>query len=117
MTSIPRALHLDNRRSREAWSGYFGGPPGSAGIAPYAVPARRTDEAGLPPAFLGWTANELSAEENRAYAYALKNAGVPVTVGVVAGGDHGFENWAGNTVVAELIARAQMWLRQVTAYT
>ena len=102
----------DNARNREGWSGYLGTAPGAATVPAYAAPARRTDLSGLPPAFLTWGDIELFAEEDRAYASALRAAGVAVTVDVVPGAPHGFENWAKDAPVARaLVARAQDWLR------
>lgn len=101
----------DNRANREGWSGYLAQAPGGAVVPAYAVPARRTDLEGLPAAFLTWGDVELFAEEDQAYAAALTAAGVPVTVDVVAGAPHGFENWANGTASAQaLIRRAQDWL-------
>jgi acetyl esterase/lipase len=106
----------DNVANREGWSGYLGGPVGGETVPPYASPGRRTDLTGLPPAFLAWGDIELFAEEDRAYADALAQAGVPVTTDIVAGAPHGFENWAKDTPAAQdLIARAQDWLREALA--
>jgi acetyl esterase/lipase len=106
----------DNGANREGWSGYLGQPAGGADVPPYAVPARRADLTGLPPAFLAWGDIELFAEEDRAYADALVAAGVAVTTDVVEGAPHGFENWAKDAPAAQaLIERAQHWLRAATA--
>ncbi|MBF0815988.1 alpha/beta hydrolase [Microbacterium paludicola] len=106
----------DNGRNREGWAGYLGAEPGAATVPDYAVPARRTDLSGLPPAFLTWGDIELFAGEDLAYAEALRAAGVSVTTDVVEGAPHGFENWAKDAPVARaLVARAQEWLRGVTA--
>lgn len=105
----------DNESNLEGWSAYLGVAPGSADVPPYASPARRDDLSGLPPAFITWGDIELFADENRAYAEALERDGVPVTVDVVAGAAHGFENWAKHTPVAQaLIRRAQDWLGEIT---
>lgn len=112
--SLDRPAHLvwDNARNREGWSGYLGQDPGSSAVPPYSAPGRRTDLAGLPPTFLTWGDIELFAPEDRAYAEALRAAGVPVTTDVVEGAPHGFENWARHTPVAQaLLLRAQEWLR------
>ena len=104
-----------NRQNREGWSGYLGAPAGSTEAPTYSVPARRLDLTGLPPAYLTWADLELFAEEDSAYADALRAAGVPVAIDVVQGGVHGFENWANDTAVArDLIERAQAWLRSGT---
>lgn len=106
----------DNESNREGWSGYLGTATGAATAPEYAVPGRRTDVSGLPPAFITWGDIELFAEEDRAYADALRDAGVPVTTDVVEGAPHGFSNWAKETPSAKaLVERAQEWLRTVTA--
>ncbi|RXZ48726.1 alpha/beta hydrolase [Agromyces fucosus] len=106
----------DNEANREGWSGYLGTAPGAATAPPYSVPGRRIDVSGLPPAFITWGDIELFAEEDRAYADALRDAGVPVTTDVVTGAPHGFENWARDAPSAKaLVKRAQEWLRTVTA--
>lgn len=106
----------DNEANREGWSGYLGTSPGADAVPAYAAPARRTDLSGLPPAFLTWGDIELFAAEDRAYAEALRGAGVPVTTDVVEGAPHGFENWARTTPAARaLLDRAQEWLRAATA--
>jgi len=105
-----------NTANLEGWSGWLGTAPGGPSAPPYAVPARRADLAGLPPAFVTWGDVELFADEDRAYSESLVRAGVPVTTDVVAGAPHGFENWAHDTPVAQaLVARAQGWLREATA--
>lgn len=104
----------NNEANREGWSGYLGTDPGGATTPDYAVPGRRTDLSGLPPAFITWGDIELFADEDRAYADALMAAGVPVEVDVVAGAPHGFENWAKDTPVARaLLGRAQDWLLSI----
>ncbi|QLD13233.1 alpha/beta hydrolase [Microbacterium oleivorans] len=102
----------DNASNREGWTAYLGSPPGSPDVPASASPARRSDLSGLPSTFLTWGDIELFAEEDRAYADALRAAGVPVTTDVVTGAPHGFENWGRKAPVAQaLIARAQDWLR------
>lgn len=109
-------LVWNNAKNRKAWSRYLGTAPGQPGVSSYAAPARREDLTGLPPAFIAWGDLELFADEDRAYAEALEAAGVPVTVDVVAGAPHGFENWGRHTDPAKrLIERAQAWLQRATA--
>ncbi len=103
----------DNRRNRHGWSAYLGQEPGLPGAPTWSVPARRTDLTGLPPAFITWGDVELFAEEDAAYADALRRAGVPVAVDVVRGAPHGFENWARSTPPARALTdRAQRWLAE-----
>ncbi|MCI2956992.1 alpha/beta hydrolase [Agromyces atrinae] len=102
----------NNTKNRDGWAAYLGTEPGAPTLPPFASAARATDLSGQPPTFLTWTDTELFAAENRAYADHLETSGVPVTVDVVEGGAHGFENWAKDTPVARaLIERAQDWLR------
>jgi acetyl esterase/lipase len=56
-----------------------------------AVPARREDLSGLPPAWIGVGALDLFHDEDLAYAERLRAAGVPCQVEVVSGAFHGFD--------------------------
>jgi acetyl esterase/lipase len=56
-----------------------------------AVPARRDDLSGLPPAWIGVGTNDLFHDEDLAYAERLTAAGVPCQVEVVPGAFHGFD--------------------------
>ena len=79
--------------------------------AQYAVPARRTDLAGLPPAWISWSEIELFAAEDAAYAQALADAGVEVVVETVPNAPHGFQVWAAQSVLARrVVSRAREWL-------
>lgn len=111
--SLDDRAHLvwSNTANRDGWSSYLGHDAGAAEPPPYAVPARRGDLAGLPPAYLTWGDIELFAAEDAAYADRLRESGVAVTVDVVPGAPHGFENWARTTPIARTtIERAQDWL-------
>ncbi len=101
----------NNRANRIGWAGYLGGSPGAAVVPAYASPARRTELTGLPPTWIGVGDIELFLDEDLAYAEALRASGVDVTVDVVPGAPHGFENWARSTEPARaLAARARAWL-------
>jgi acetyl esterase/lipase len=56
-----------------------------------AVPARREDLSGLPPAWMGVGTLDLFHDEDLAYAERLRAAGVPCQVEVVSGAFHGFD--------------------------
>jgi len=102
----------NNRANRYAWNGYLGGRVGAATLPDYAAASRRVDLSGLAPAFITYGDIELFADEARTYADRLSNAGVAVTVDVVRGAPHGFENWARTTEPARaLLDRARQWLR------
>lgn len=85
----------NNTANEHGWRSYLGRAPGSDGIPPYAVAARRDDLGGLPPTWICVGDIELFHAEDVAYAERLRAAGVDVTLDVVPGAPHGFENWAG----------------------
>ncbi|MBV8348633.1 MAG: alpha/beta hydrolase [Mycolicibacterium sp.] len=83
----PKRFRLWNQRSNAfGWASYLAGADPSA-----AVPARREDLSGLPPAWIGVGTHDLFFEEDLAYAERLKAAGVPCEVEVVRGAFHGFD--------------------------
>ena len=103
----------DNVSNRAGWTAYLGTAAGAEKVPAYAVPARRDDLAGLPPAWIGTGDVELFYEEDRSYAERLTAAGVPCVLDVVPGAPHAFETVAARTPVArEYCARAEAWLRE-----
>ncbi|SFR67756.1 Acetyl esterase/lipase [Agromyces sp. CF514] len=112
-------LVWNNRSNLVGWRSYLGVEPGAADVPEYAVPARRTDLSGLPPAWLTWTDIELFADEDLAYAQALAESGVVASSDVVAAAPHGFDVWGGQTELAQhLFVGARDWLaRQLAAPT
>jgi len=74
------------------WNAYLGGRAGAAGVEPYAAPARATELAGLPPAYICVGTLDLFLDEDIAYAQALLAAGVPVELHVYPGAFHGSVN-------------------------
>jgi acetyl esterase/lipase len=78
----------DRAATRLGWRAYLGGLDG---IPVTAAPARATDLAGLPPAFVGVGALDLFRDECIAYAARLLRAGVPTELHVYAGAPHGFD--------------------------
>ena len=94
--SVAHGYRLWNERSnRFAWAAYLRGADPDV-----AVPARRTDLAGLPPAWIGTGTADLFCDEDIAYAQRLTAAGVPCQLEVVDGGFHGFDRVAAHTSVA-----------------
>jgi acetyl esterase/lipase len=63
--------------SRFAWTAYLGREPRMSDAPEYAAPARRTDLAGLPPAWIGVGDLDILHEESVRYAEQLKACGVP----------------------------------------
>lgn len=101
----------DNDANRTAWRAYLEQEPGLASARPYAVPARRSDLSGLPPAWIGAGEIELFFNEDRAYAEAHRAAGVECVFDAVPGAPHAFETLAGGSPVARAyVDRACAWL-------
>lgn len=79
---------------RFAWSAYLGREPRMPEAPNYAAPARRTDLAGLPPAWVGAGDLDLLYAENVAYAERLTACGVPCELVAVPGMYHGADGMA-----------------------
>ena len=106
----------NNTSNRVGWSAYLGGDPGGPDVPAYAAPARRTDLAGLPAAWVGCGDIDLFHDEDVAYAQALIAAGVPCEVDTVAGAPHAFESILPKAPVSRAYsARARSWLAEQLA--
>jgi acetyl esterase/lipase len=106
----------NNKLNRFGWRSYLATDAGSPTVPPYAVPARREDLAGLPPAWISVGDIDLFHDEDRDYADRLRAAGVDTTFHVVPDAPHGFETFAPDTdIVRDYLAAAQAWLRQAIA--
>jgi acetyl esterase/lipase len=107
-----RHIVWNNRSNRTGWSAYLG-TAGAPVVPDYAVPSRRTDLTGLPPAWIGTGDIELFYDENKAYAERLTADGVPTTFDVVPGGPHAFESLGADAEVSvAYLGRAHRWLRE-----
>jgi acetyl esterase/lipase len=89
----------NNRSNRAGWSWYLGHPPGKPEVPQYAVPARRKDLAGLPPAWIGVGDIDLFYDEGRQYSARLDEAGVNCQLYVVPMAPHGFESFVPNASI------------------
>lgn len=81
--------------NRFGWASYLGHGPGESETRPYAVPARRADLHGLPPAWVGVGELDLFFEEDVEYVRRLEEAGVRATFVSVPGMYHGADVIAG----------------------
>lgn len=88
--------------NRFGWQAYLGDADPDV-----AVPARRDDLAGLPPAWVGVGTLDLFHDEDLAYAQRLQDAGVPCEVTVVPGAFHGFDGIAPNADVSQRFFASQ----------
>ena len=80
--------------NRFAWTAYLGREPHMSDAPEYAVPARRTDLTGLPPAWVGVGELDLFHDEDVAYADQLRACGVPCELVTVPGMYHGADGIA-----------------------
>ncbi|MGZ4513920.1 MAG: alpha/beta hydrolase [Mycobacterium sp.] len=76
----------DHRSNQFGWAAYLGDADPQV-----AVPGRRDDLSGLPPAWIGVGTHDLFHDEDLAYAERLAAAGVPCHVETVPGAFHGFD--------------------------
>ena len=79
---------------RFAWSSYLGREPRTSQAPTYAAPSRRTDLAGLPPAWVGVGDLDVLCPENVDYAERLSACGVKCELVVVPGMYHGTDAMA-----------------------
>jgi acetyl esterase/lipase len=97
MTAEHPNYRLWNPRSNHfGWTAYLGDADRQV-----AVPGRRTDLSGLPPAWIGVGTHDLFHDEDLAYAERLRDAGVPCDVDVVPGVFHGFDMWTPKAGVSQ----------------
>ncbi len=88
--------------NRFGWRAYLGDADPDK-----AVPARRTDLAGLPPAWIGVGTLDLFHDEDLEYASRLRAAGVSCEVVVVDGAFHGFDGIVAKAEVSQSFFRSQ----------
>lgn len=88
--------------NRFGWDAYVGDADRNV-----AVPARREDLGGLPPAWIGVGTLDLFHDEDLAYGERLKAAGVPCEVHVVPGAFHGFDAVAAKAAVSQSFFHSQ----------
>ena len=90
----------DREANLAGWNAYLAGNAGGEGVSPHAAPARATDLAGLPPAYVNVGDLDLFVDEDVAYARALADAGVPVELHVYPGAWHGSTSFAPHTALS-----------------
>lgn len=95
------------------WSSYLGDADPNV-----AVPSRRDDLSGLPPAWLGVGTLDLFHDEDVAYAERLRASGVPCQLEIVDGAFHGFDGIAPKAPVSQAFAKSQIeFLRETLKQT
>ena len=93
------------------WTALLGSRRATDDVSIYAAPARATNLAGLPPAFIDCGSAEVFRDEDVAYATALWAAGVQAELHVWPGGFHGFDMIAPDTALARAsVAARDAWV-------
>jgi acetyl esterase/lipase len=93
------------------WRSYLGELYGRDDVPSTAAPARATDLAGLPPAFVAVGAVDGFRDEDVDYALRLNQSGVPTELHVYPGACHGFSQLAPEAPVARRCRRdLEEWL-------
>lgn len=99
----PEHLRMwDETANRFGWSSYLGDADPDV-----AVPARRSDLEGLPPAWIGVGSNDLFFDEDKRYADRLVDAGIACEFHVVPGAFHGFDSVVSRSGAARAFFDAQ----------
>lgn len=79
------------KSNRFGWESYLGKEYGAKELPAYAVPARRENLSGLPPAWIGVGTLDVFYEEDIAYAQRLREAGIECDLNIIEGAFHGFD--------------------------
>jgi acetyl esterase/lipase len=110
-------LPIWSRESNEfGWRSYLGERYGTDDVPDYAAPARATDLAGLPPAFVCVGAADGFCDEDVDYALRLNRAGVPTELHVYPGAPHGISAFPDTAVAKQYMRDIEDWLaRALTA--
>jgi acetyl esterase/lipase len=101
-TNQPTRVMWSGRDNQIAWHWYLGDADRRV-----AVPGRREDMAGLPPAWIGVGTLDLFHDEALAYGGRLRDAGVPAHVHVAEGAFHAFDLIVPNAAVSQRFFASQ----------
>ena len=101
-------LMWDQNSNRFGWQAYLGEAGGAEDAPAYAVPARRADLSGLPPAWIGVGSLDIFHAEDIAYAHRLQACGVACELVVVPGAFHGFDVFNPHLPVVQAFRQSQI---------
>jgi acetyl esterase/lipase len=98
----------NQKSNRFGWESYLGKRCGSEDVPIYCVPARRTDLAGLPPAWIGVGTVDIFYDEDVAYARRLNACGVKCEIYEAQGAFHGFDVFDPQLPIVKDFRKAQI---------
>jgi acetyl esterase/lipase len=110
ITDVPHCelLTWTQQNNRFGWESYLGRACGSDKLPSYAVPARRMNLTGLPPAWIGVGTLDLFHDEDVAYARRLLSDGVDCELVIVTGAFHGFDQFDHDLPVVQAFRQSQI---------
>jgi acetyl esterase/lipase len=101
---------FDRQSSEFGWRSYLGDLYGAPAVPAYAAPARATDLAGLPPAYICAGNVDGFRDDAIGYATRLNQADVPAELHVYAGAPHGVKRFTGVPVAQRYTEGINEWL-------
>jgi acetyl esterase/lipase len=96
------------KSNRFGWESYLGTPCGENAVPNYAVPARREDLTGLPPAWIGVGSLDVFHDEDITYAKRLQASGLETELVVVEGAFHGFDAFDPRIMLVQDFRKSQI---------
>jgi len=94
--------------NRFGWESYLGKKCGAEDAPAYAVPARRKDLSGLPPAWIGVGTLDIFHDEDATYAQRLKECGVECEFHIAPQAFHGFDVFNQQLPIVQEFRRSQI---------
>ena len=104
----------DRTSNETGWMALLGERRGTDDVSIYAAPARATDLAGLPPAYIEAGSVEVFRDEAVAFANRLWDAGGSAELHIWAGGFHGFQTIVPTAAVSQrAVQTREAWVRRL----
>ncbi len=102
------SIAWNQKSNRFGWKSYLGEKCGAENVPDYAVPARRENLSGLPPAWIGVGTVDIFHDEDVAYAQRLQEQGIESELYIVPGAFHGFDAYGPKVSIVEEFRNSQI---------